>query len=93
MNLVPNFIEATEAFALVLPWLKGKWNRIAPRVPTPNVGIVDLVAKTFTVSDKHAAMKDESSSQRAIALHLLLGVTPLRAMWPKGELARRSFFQ
>ena len=63
MNIVPNIIGITGAFVLMLPQLRGELNGIAPRVPTRNVGIFNFVAKTFTKTDEHAHMKDDSSSQ------------------------------
>ena len=46
----------------MLPQSRGELNGIAPRVSTLDVGVVDLVAKTFTKTDEHADMSDDSSS-------------------------------
>ena len=37
-------------------------NGIAPHVSTRDVGVVDLVANTFTKTDEHADMNNDSSS-------------------------------
>lgn len=46
LNIVPTTTGAAKAVALVLPELKGKLNGFAMRVPTPDVSVVDLVART-----------------------------------------------
>jgi glyceraldehyde 3-phosphate dehydrogenase len=45
LSMIPTSTGAAKAVALVLPELEGKLNGLAVRVPTPNVSIVDLVAK------------------------------------------------
>lgn len=61
LNMVPTTTGAAKAVALVLPELKGKFNGMAVRVPTPTVSLVDLVAeldKEVTVEEINAAMKE-----------------------------------
>jgi glyceraldehyde 3-phosphate dehydrogenase len=63
LNIVPTTTGAAKAVALVLPELKGKLNGFAMRVPTPDVSVVDLVArteKTVTKETVNAALKKAS---------------------------------
>ncbi|HMZ21676.1 MAG TPA: type I glyceraldehyde-3-phosphate dehydrogenase, partial [Blastocatellia bacterium] len=43
LSMIPTSTGAAKAVALVLPELKGKFDGIAVRVPTPNVSVVDVV--------------------------------------------------
>ncbi|MCB0064995.1 MAG: type I glyceraldehyde-3-phosphate dehydrogenase [Caldilineaceae bacterium] len=45
MNIIPTSTGAAKAVALVVPELKGKFDGMAMRVPTPTVSVVDFVAK------------------------------------------------
>jgi glyceraldehyde 3-phosphate dehydrogenase len=62
LSMIPTTTGAAKAVALVLPELKGKLNGLAVRVPTPNVSLVDLVAKIeksgVTVENINGAMKE-----------------------------------
>jgi len=63
LSILPSTTGAAKAVALVLPELKGKFNGVALRVPTPNVSIVDLVAqleKPVTAEEVNAAFKEAS---------------------------------
>ena len=44
LNMIPTSTGAAKAVALVLPELKGKFDGISVRVPTPNVSLVDVVS-------------------------------------------------
>ncbi len=61
LSMIPTTTGAAKAVALVLPELAGKLNGLAIRVPTPNVSIVDFVAKVekpgINVSDVNDALK------------------------------------
>jgi glyceraldehyde 3-phosphate dehydrogenase len=61
LSMIPTSTGAAKAVALVLPELKGKLNGLAIRVPTPNVSIVDLVARVdksgLTAADVNGAIK------------------------------------
>lgn len=46
INMIPTTTGAAKALALVLPHLKGKFDGLSVRVPTPTVSIVDLVIRT-----------------------------------------------
>ncbi|MCC7210187.1 MAG: type I glyceraldehyde-3-phosphate dehydrogenase [Anaerolineae bacterium] len=45
LSIIPTTTGAAKAVALVIPELKGKFDGIALRVPTPTVSIVDFVAE------------------------------------------------
>lgn len=61
LSMIPTSTGAAKAVALVLPELEGKLNGLAVRVPTPNVSLVDLVAKVdkngLTPADVNNALK------------------------------------
>src|SRR5882724_9864704 len=46
MSMIPTTTGAAKAVGLVLPELKGKFDGISVRVPTPNVSLVDLTFQT-----------------------------------------------
>ena len=60
LSIIPTTTGAAKAVGEVLPALKGKFDGIAMRVPTPNVSLVDLVAlveKKTTPADVNGALK------------------------------------
>jgi len=60
LNIIPTTTGAAKALALVIPELKGKFDGMALRVPTPTVSIVDFVAeveKATTAEEVNAAFK------------------------------------
>lgn len=69
MSMIPTTTGAAKAVALVLPELSGKLNGLAIRVPTPNVSIVDFVARLektgITVTDVNSALKEASEKSLA----------------------------
>jgi glyceraldehyde 3-phosphate dehydrogenase len=61
LSMIPTSTGAAKAVALVLPELKGKFDGISVRVPTPNVSLVDVVMnveKETTSDEVNAALKD-----------------------------------
>src|ERR1044071_9343120 len=67
LNMIPTSTGAAKAVALVLPELKGKFDGISVRVPTPNVSLVDLVVevgKATTKDDVNNALKEAAKSQK-----------------------------
>lgn len=52
LSMIPTTTGAARAVSLVLPELEGKMHGIAIRVPTPNVSLVDLVAKVSKKTNK-----------------------------------------
>jgi glyceraldehyde 3-phosphate dehydrogenase len=60
LNIVPSTTGAAKAVGLVIPELKGKFNGMSFRVPTPTVSVVDFTAvlkRDTTVEELNAAMK------------------------------------
>lgn len=66
LNMIPTSTGAAKAVALVLPELKGKFDGISVRVPTPNVSLVDVVIeveKETTTEDVNKALKDAANEE------------------------------
>ncbi len=64
LSMIPTSTGAAAAVALVIPELKGKFDGLAVRVPTPNVSLVDAVMqveKETTVADVNQALKEASN--------------------------------
>lgn len=64
MSMIPTKTGAAAAVSLVIPELKGKFDGLAVRVPTPNVSLVDAVMeveKETTVEEVNAALMEASS--------------------------------
>lgn len=57
LSIVPTTTGAAKAVSLVIPELKGRFDGIALRVPTPTVSIVDFVAVVKKKADKEKLMK------------------------------------
>ena len=51
MSMIPTTTGAAKAVGLVLPELKGRFDGISVRVPTPNVSLVDLTFRTEKATD------------------------------------------
>ena len=66
LSMIPTSTGAAKAVALVLPELKGKFDGISVRVPTPNVSLVDVVMEVERETDKdevNKALKDAANEQ------------------------------
>jgi len=66
VSIIPTTTGAALAVGEVMPELKGKFDGIAMRVPTPNVSIVDLnalVEKKTSRDEVNAALKEEASGR------------------------------
>jgi len=64
MSMIPTRTGAAAAVSLVIPELKGKFDGLAVRVPTPNVSVVDVVMeieRETTISEVNQALMDESN--------------------------------
>ncbi len=64
-NIIPTTTGAAKAVALVIPELKGRFEGMAMRVPTPDASIVDLVVtlkKNTTAEEINMAMKEASET-------------------------------
>jgi len=61
LSMIPTKTGAAAAVSLVLPELKGKFDGLAVRVPTPNVSLVDVVMeleKEATTAEVNQALKE-----------------------------------
>lgn len=66
LSMIPTSTGAAKAVALVLPELKGKFDGISVRVPTPNVSLVDVVMeleKETTAEAVNKAFKDAAGTE------------------------------
>jgi glyceraldehyde 3-phosphate dehydrogenase len=66
LSMIPTSTGAAKAVALVLPELKGKFDGISVRVPTPNVSLVDVVIeveKETTTEEVNQALKDAAGEE------------------------------
>lgn len=66
LNMIPTSTGAAKAVALVLPELKGKFDGISVRVPTPNVSLVDViidVEKETSSEEVNKALKDAANEE------------------------------
>ncbi len=64
LSMIPTKTGAASAVALVIPELKGKFDGLAVRVPTPNVSLVDLVMELeqeTTVQEVNKTLKDSTN--------------------------------
>jgi glyceraldehyde 3-phosphate dehydrogenase len=60
LSMIPTSTGAAKAVALVIPELKGKFDGISVRVPTPNVSLVDVVMnveKSTSVEEVNEVLK------------------------------------
>ncbi len=66
LSMIPTSTGAAKAIALVIPELKGKFDGISVRVPTPNVSLVDVVInvdKETTTEEVNQALKDAANEE------------------------------
>ncbi len=76
LNIIPTSTGAAKAVALVIPSLKGKFDGMAMRVPTPTVSVVDFVAeleKSTTTEELRAAFKAAAEGELKGILGLVDG--------------------
>ncbi len=86
LNIIPTTTGAAKAVSLVVPELKGKFDGLAVRVPTPTVSLVDFVAtvEKETTKEELIAAFEEAANGR---MKGILGVShePLVSMDYKGD--------
>lgn len=70
LSMIPTSTGAAKAVGLVLPELKGKFDGISVRVPTPNVSLVDLTFQT----DKPTSAEEINQVVREAADGALKGI-------------------
>src|SRR5881394_1404910 len=66
LSMIPTSTGAAKAVALVIPELKGKFDGISVRVPTPNVSLVDVVMnveKETSAEEVNKALKDAANGE------------------------------
>ncbi|HEX8071022.1 MAG TPA: type I glyceraldehyde-3-phosphate dehydrogenase [Pyrinomonadaceae bacterium] len=66
LSMIPTSTGAAKAVALVMPELKGKFDGISVRVPTPNVSLVDVVMeveKEVTTEQVNTALKNAANEE------------------------------
>ena len=66
LSMIPTSTGAAKAVALVIPELKGKFDGISVRVPTPNVSLVDVVMnveKETTTEEVNQVLKDAANEE------------------------------
>jgi len=66
LSMIPTSTGAAKAVALVLPELKGKFDGISVRVPTPNVSLVDVVMdleRETSSEEVNRALKDSANEE------------------------------
>jgi glyceraldehyde 3-phosphate dehydrogenase len=64
LSMIPTKTGAASAVSLVIPELKGKFDGLAVRVPTPNVSLVDAVMEVereTTVNEVNSALKEAAN--------------------------------
>lgn len=70
LSMIPTSTGAAKAVALVLPELKGKFDGISVRVPTPNVSLVDVVI----VLERDASAEEVNAALKAAAEGPMKGI-------------------
>ncbi len=66
LSMIPTSTGAAKAVALVIPELKGKFDGISVRVPTPNVSLVDVVInveKETSTEEVNRVLKDAANEE------------------------------
>ncbi len=66
LSMIPTSTGAAKAVALVLPELKGKFDGISVRVPTPNVSLVDVVMvveRETTTEEVNTVLKNAANEE------------------------------
>ncbi len=77
VSMIPTNTGAAAAVALVIPELKGKFDGLAVRVPTPNVSLVDVVMeveKETSVSEVNQALKEATNRYLAFCEEPLVSI-------------------
>lgn len=71
VSMIPTKTGAAAAIGLVMPEMKGRFDGLAVRVPTPNVSLVDAVMQV----KKATSVKEVNDALRAAADNKVLGYT------------------
>lgn len=70
LSMIPTSTGAAKAVALVIPELKGKFDGISVRVPTPNVSLVDVVINV----EKETSTEEVNEALKAAAAGPMKGI-------------------
>ncbi len=86
LNIIPTTTGAAKAVSLVIPELKGKFDGLAIRVPTPTVSLIDFVATVERPTDKDGLIAAFEAAANG-PMKGILGVShePLVSMDYKGD--------
>jgi glyceraldehyde 3-phosphate dehydrogenase len=77
LSMIPTKTGAAAALSLVIPELKGKFDGLSVRVPTPNVSLVDAVMeveKETTVPEVNQALKEAANRYMGYSEELLVSI-------------------
>lgn len=87
LNMIPTTTGAAKALALVIPELKGKFDGMSMRVPTPTVSIVDFVCelKTPTTTEELRAAFTAAAADGPMKGILGVATDPMVSMDFKGD--------
>jgi glyceraldehyde 3-phosphate dehydrogenase len=86
VSIIPTSTGAAKAVGLVIPELKGKFDGMAMRVPTPTVSIIDfkaVVERNVTVEEVNAALK--AAAEGEMEEYLGYSEEPLVSVDYKGD--------
>jgi glyceraldehyde 3-phosphate dehydrogenase len=86
LNIIPTTTGAARAVAKVIPDLKGKFDGVAIRVPTPTVSMIDLVANVEQAVEPEALKAAFVEYEHGRGAHILqYSEEPLVSMDLKGD--------
>lgn len=87
LNIIPTTTGAAKAVSLVIPELKGKFDGLAIRVPTPTVSLIDFVAVVEKEATKESLIAAFEAAAASEKMNGILGVShePLVSMDYKGD--------
>ena len=87
LNMIPTTTGAAKAVALVIPSLKGKFDGMSMRVPTPTVSIVDFVCQLEKPTTTEELLAAFTAAAAAGPMKGILGVAtdPMVSMDFKGD--------
>ena len=74
-NIIPTSTGAAKAVALVIPELKGRFDGISLRVPTPTVSIIDFVIETEKTADVESVNRAFRDAAQGEQMQGILGFT------------------
>ncbi len=93
LSMIPTSTGAAQAVGLVLPELKGKFDGISVRVPTPNVSLVDLTFETekaTSVEEINQVVREAADGELKGILAVLGRAAGLDRLQPQRALVDRG---